>query len=90
MEYDTSASLSIISQDTYANVSKSSRIDDLAKTKVKLKTYVCESISVLGKIRMREGQEEVLPVLVVKGTGLNLMGRDWLNKNKVKNGKFTV
>ena len=30
-----------------------------------------------------EGQEEVLPVLVVKGTGPNLMGRDWFNKIKV-------
>ena len=29
------------------------------------------------------GQEEVLPVLVVKGTGPNLMRKDWLNKIKV-------
>ena len=44
-----------------------------------------ESIPVLGKIRMHvkgEGQEEVLPVLVVKGAGPNLMGREWLNKIK--------
>ena len=86
MEYDTGISLSIISQDTYAKVSKSSCIDDLQKTDVKLKTYMGESIPVLGKVRMhvkREDQEEVLPVLVVKGTGPNLVGRDWLNKIKV-------
>ena len=37
MEYDTGTSLSIISQDTYAKVSKSGRIGDQEKTEVKLK-----------------------------------------------------
>ena len=86
MEYYTGASLSTISQDTYAQVSKSSCIGNLEKTEVKLKNNMGESIPVLGKIRMHvkhEDQEEVLPVLVVKGTGPNLMGRDWLNKIKV-------
>ena len=85
MEYDTGACLSTISQDTYAKVSKSSCIGNLEKTEVKLKTYMRESIPVLGKIRMhvkQEDQEEVLPVLVVKGTGPNLMGKDWLNQIK--------
>ena len=76
----------IITQDTYANVSKSSCIGDLEKTEIKLNTYMGDSILVLGKIRMHvkhEGQEKLLPVLVVKGTGPNLMGRKWLNKIKV-------
>ena len=78
MEYDTGVSLLVICQDTYTKFSKSSCIGDLEKTEVKLKTSMGESIPVLSKIRMHmkhEGQEEVLPVLVVKGTGPNLMGR---------------
>ena len=50
MEYDTGASLLIINQDTYAKVFKSS--GDLEKTEVKLRTYMGESIPVLGKIKM--------------------------------------
>ena len=57
MEYDTGASLSIISQDTYANVSKSSYIDDLEKTDVKLKSYMGESVPVPGKVNMHMKHE---------------------------------
>ena len=77
MEFDTGASLSVINKTTY---SKMSRGDS---PEVKLKTYTGESIPVIGTIKVHTKQEEVLPVLVVEGTGPNLMGRDWLCKIKV-------
>ena len=87
IEYDTGASLSIISQDTYAKVSKSSRIGHLEKTEVKLKTYMGESIPILDRIKMQVkhvGQEEVLPALVVKGTGPNLNGKRLAQQDQSK------
>ena len=77
MEFDTGASLSVINKTTY---SKMSRGDS---PEVKWKTCTGESIPVIGTIEVYIKQEEVLPVLVVKGTGANLMGRDWLCEIKV-------
>ena len=84
MEFDTGASLSIISESTYNKVLKSCR--ELERTNIKLKTYTGELIPVVGKITVNakyENQEELLEVLVVKGNGPNLMGRDWSKKIKV-------
>ena len=88
MEFDTGASLSVINQTTYSQISRG---ESLQKTEVKLKTYTGESIPVIGTVNVHvkhKCQQEVLPVLVVKETGPNLMGRDWLCKIKVDLGKI--
>ena len=79
------ASLSIISESTYNKVLKSCR--ELERTNIKLKTYTGELIPVAGKVTVNakyENQEELLEVLVVKGNGPNLMGRDWSKKINVR------
>ena len=61
MEFDTSASLSIISESTYNKVLKSCR--ELERTNIKLKTYTGELIPVVGKVTVNakyENQEERL------------------------------
>ena len=67
MEFNMGASLSVINQTTYSQISRGDR---LQKTEVKLKTYTGESIPVIGSIKVHvkhKGQEEVIPVLVVEG-----------------------
>ena len=67
MEFDMGASLSVINQTTYSQISRGG---SLQKTEVKLKTYTGESIPVIGSIKVHvkhKGQKEVLPVLVVEG-----------------------
>ena len=59
----------------------------LCNTAIVLKTYTGEKIPLLGRIivtastsQVRKGVE--LPLLVVKGSGPSLCGRDWLSKLK--------
>ena len=78
MEVDTGAALSLISEETYS--SKFSNLK-LKPTDVQLRTYSGELISVLGSLNVNvehESQTAVLPLLVVKGNGPSLLGRNWL------------
>ena len=80
MEVDTGASL-LISEATYQNLWEPDTLPELQQTSVKLRTYTGEEISVLGGINVKvqtQGQEAHLPLLVVKGDGPSLLGRDWL------------
>ena len=55
----------------------------LAKTDVKLKTYTEEKMEVLGQIQVTvKYQDQVceLPLIVVKGNGFPLFGRNWLKE----------
>ena len=81
MEVDTGASLSLISETTYKKLWESSALPELQPTTVKLRTYTGEEIGVLGCINVKvqtHGQEAQLPLLVVKGKGPSLLGRNWL------------
>ena len=53
----------------------------LERTTVLLKTYGDESLRVLGEIKVnvhQGGNEALLPLLVVRGSGPTLLGRNWL------------
>ena len=55
----------------------------LGKTNVQLQTYLGEAIPVMGSTVVQieyEGQTIDLPLIVVKGKGPTLLGRDWLQK----------
>ena len=76
MELDTGAAVSLISEGTYnqffSDVS-------LKKSTVKLKSYSGEDIPVLGQMEVfvkYNQQGETLPLLVVKGDGRSLFGRN--------------
>jgi len=77
MEIDTRAAISIISQDTLKRIFGSEE-PKLTQT---FRTYTGEELCVLGKTTvtiMYNNQSANLPITVVRGTGPNLMGRDWL------------
>ena len=83
MEVDTGASLSLISKTTYKKLWESDTLPELQQTAVKLRTYTGEEIRVLGCINVKvqsKEQEAHLPLLVVKGNGPSLLGRNWLTK----------
>ena len=78
MEVDTGAAVSIISEKTkktlYPTVS-------LTAPSVVLRTYTGEAMSVLGEMKVKveyQEQSHDLTLMVVKGDGPNLFGRDWL------------
>ena len=88
-EIDTGSGISIKSETTYRNYFSDMK---LLKTKVKLRTYSEEPLIVLGKfttvVEYEGKQYNGLNLYVVKGDGVNLMGRNWLtnirlNWNKV-------
>lgn len=54
---------------------------NLEQTGVTLKTYGDQTLPVLGKIQVDvryEGQSYSLPMVVVRGKGVSLFGRDWM------------
>ena len=82
MEVDTGASLSLISEKTYLSVWIDNDRPPLQPTNTCLQTYTGERISVLGSIQVEvshNNQTKQLPLLVVKGQGPNLLGRDWMS-----------
>ena len=90
IEFDTGASLSILSEKTYQYIAQQTDISPLKESQVTLKTYTGEVIKVLGitKVNARyDNQEQRLCIHIVKGEGPDLMGRDWLDHFTVILGK---
>jgi hypothetical protein len=83
-EIDTGSGITIISQETY-----NSHFSDipLTPTTAVIKTYSKESLSILGKIKVdvtcNEKVYTNLRVFVLEGSGVNLLGRNWLNVIKL-------
>ena len=78
MELDTGASLSMISQQTFAQIG---HIMELKPSTVRLTSYSGHEIEVLGTVDVEvsyEGVQKVLPLLIVEGTGPSLFGHNWL------------
>lgn len=71
----------------YENIQrKSEKCPSTEKTGLKLRTYTKQKIKVLGKTYVKvnyKQQEKILPIIVVKGTGPNLMGRWWMKHIKL-------
>ena len=60
--------------------------DKLRPTDVSLHTYTGETLAVLGYVDVQveyESQALILPLIVVKGHGPSLFGRNWLEKIKL-------
>ena len=84
MEIDTGAAVSLVSKET-VNSSFMKNLP-LHPTDVRLRTYTGEAVQVLGKVMVRVAKDNAsvtLPLLVVKGGGTTLLGRDWLQKLKL-------
>ena len=83
MEVDTGASLSIVSEHTYNELSLV--LGPLTPSNVNLVTYTGEKLKVLGSLNVQvqyNSQCLTLPLLVVQGTGPSLLGRNWLEHIK--------
>lgn len=79
MEIDTGASLSLVSEETYTKLWPNKR---LLPTSVKLNTYSGEKLPVVGQMQAQvhhDNQSTQLSLMVVKGAGPSLLGRDWLS-----------
>ena len=81
MEVDTGASMSLISETSYKKLWPKC---SLSACEVKLCTYSQEPIAVLGCCYVNvtyKGQIcKEMPLIVVKGSGPSLLGRNWLSK----------
>ena len=84
MEVDTGAAVSLISEATYQSLGDPP--PQLRPTTVRLRTYSGEQLAVLGslKVTVKYGNQEAdLPLMVVKGPGPSLLGRDWLSTIRI-------
>jgi hypothetical protein len=88
MEFDRGASWSIINESAYnriAGEATEGESRELDKTDIKLTTYTCELIPVLGgttvNVKYKNQTAVALNVIVVKGNGPNLLGRDWAKES---------
>ena len=78
MELDTGAAVSVMSEDTYNQLWPHAT---LKQTSTQLKTYSGAPLPVVGQEQVDvryEEQSAQLPLMVVKGGGPSLFGRDWL------------
>ena len=83
---DTGASVSLISQVAFDKLQSSVTLLPLKTEQIKLCTYTGEEIKVLGStsVTVQSGEHSAtLPLLVVKGNGPNLIGRNWLTELKL-------
>ena len=81
MEIDTGASKTILNEATYGRLRDA--LGPIQTTKAVLSTYTGEKIPVLGAVMVPVNygsQQKKLNVLIVKGGGPNLLGRDWLEE----------
>ena len=88
MELDTGAAVSIIAEGTWKQLFQEKPLEPAA---MKLKTYSGEELEILGQlvVRVRYGaQESKLPLIVVKGQGPSLFGRNWLKEIQIDWGSI--
>ncbi len=81
MQVDTGASLSLISEETYRTLWTTDSAPTLQESNVKLKTYTGSVIVVKGILEVKVNYKDQncnLSLVVVKGSGPSLLGRDWL------------
>ncbi len=83
MEVDTGAAVSLISEVAF---NRNWPGKSLEQSSIKLKSYAGEAIEVKGSLQVQveyNDQHVTVPLIVVKGNGPNLLGREWLTKIKL-------
>ena len=81
MEVDTGASASVISKATYQKLWPETP-PVLYPSAIKLRTYTGEALKILGSTTVAakyQGQTAKLPLLIIKGAGPSLLGKDWFS-----------
>ena len=80
MEIDTGSAVTLISNNIFSKFFKEKKLD---KTNAKLRTHTGEDVNVLGTTAVQVKYNDELfnlPLIVVGGQGLSLLGRDWLEQ----------
>ena len=93
MEVDTGAAVSLISESTYNSLWSGENKPPLQHADVSLRTYSGEKLPVVGQISVVVKyleQKRLLTLLVVRGEGPSLLGRDWLQVLSVTLDKLNV
>ena len=78
MELDTGAGVTIVSEKTWADKLNKPELQDC---ELALQSYPNRSLTVLGSCMVEvsiHGQTRQLPLVVVEGDGISLLGRNWL------------
>ena len=78
MQVDTGTTVSLVSEETYCRMWPQKSLQQATTV---LRTYSGEQISVCGcmNVEVVYGHQQLtLPLLVIKGNGPSLLGRDWL------------
>lgn len=86
MEIDTGASVSIINEECFKELSSIGKPLALRKSNVVLSTYTKSQLPLLGMTEVNvqyKNQQRKLPLYVIKGKGPNLFGRNWLETLKI-------
>ena len=86
MEVDTGAS--VISEATYQQLWPETP-PVLHLSAIKLRTYTGEALKGLGSTTVAvkyQGQTAKLPLLIIKGAGSSLLGKDWLSSIRCRKG----
>ena len=84
MELDAGAGVNLISEKTWAN--KLNR-PDLQHSPSGLQSYPNKPLDVMGSCTVKvkiHGKTNMLPLVVVRGDGISLLGRNWLEKMKLE------
>nr|XP_037270375.1 uncharacterized protein K02A2.6-like [Rhipicephalus microplus] len=85
-EVDTGAACSLINEATY-HQTWPSNAPKLSREPLNLRTWSGEELSTLGSAQVRvrfKSKDYLLPLLVMKGTGCNLLGLDWFSTLKIR------
>ena len=90
METDTGASVMLIRKETLETLKASTMMPPLEPVKLmlKLRTYTGEEIKTFRSMPVtveKDSQKATLSLLVVDGTGPNLIGQDWLTELRLCN-----
>ena len=83
MEIDTGATVSLVSEETYNQHWPQQQLEE---SNTRLKTYSGEHLETLGNMNVSvcySDQQVTLPLVVIKGKGPSLFGRNWLEKTKL-------
>ncbi len=82
-EVDTGCGVTIMNRSNFAKLGETDKIPELKTCSVNLKTYTGQALTVLGSAQVEvryNGTVKQLPVVVVPGTGPNLLGRGWIKE----------
>ena len=94
MEVDTGAAVSLISDTTFKGLWPEASRPPLQPSSVLLRTYTGEQLSLLGQVSVNVSYggkcHKLLPLLIVRGNGPSLLGRDWVSTLALKLEELSV